>query len=99
MALAFAIATNGRASGFTFMAVGTDGQDGPTPVAGVIVNGDEPFNEEEVVAGKNALKRHDSYNFWYKYRPNGLVQTGGPTGVNVMDIYCLIKVNKSGLKL
>lgn len=91
MALALALEINGRAPGFTFVAAGTDGQDGPTPVAGVVVDCGQKFSDEELQLGREHLANHDSYNFWRRLRPSWLVDTGGPTGVNVMDVYCLIR--------
>ncbi|RWS23936.1 glycerate kinase-like protein [Leptotrombidium deliense] len=73
----------------SFLAAGTDGQDGPTPVAGCVVSG--IVNNWKPEAQK-ALLEHNSYSFWKKYFPASLVNTNGPTGVNVMDIYCMLKI-------
>ena len=64
---------------------GTDGQDGPTPVAGVQLKW--PFKLSNVC--KQSLADHDSYNFWIEHAPECLIRTG-ITGTNVMDIYALM---------
>ena len=67
---------------------GTDGTDGPTDVAGAVVDG------QTVVRGKKKgldvakfLKQHESYSFFN--RTGGHI-ISGPTGTNVSDIYLLI---------
>lgn len=76
-----------------FMAGGTDGQDGPTPVAGAIVlSGQSSSKSPEVLEkAKHALRQHDAYTFLKENFPDSLIDTGGPTGTNVTDIYCLVK--------
>jgi len=76
-----------------FMAGGTDGQDGPTPAAGTIVlAGQSTSKSAEVLEkAKLALSHHDSHTFFRKHLPECLIDTGGPTGTNVCDIYCLLK--------
>lgn len=79
-----------NASKLVFLAAGTDGIDGPTDVAGCIVeSGMKDVFQSEC---EEALANHDSYNFWKLYQPECLVDTNGPTGTNVMDIYCLIRM-------
>ncbi|KAJ6223738.1 hypothetical protein RDWZM_002283 [Blomia tropicalis] len=84
---------NGR---LTLMFVGTDGQDGPTPSAGVSFH--YPLNENlkfDQTTIESYLSRHDSHNFFRKHFPSALIETG-PSGTNVMDIYCLIyEINKN----
>lgn len=73
-----------------FMAAGTDGQDGPTPYAGCIVPSvSEPDNEVFDKAAES-LKSHNSMKFWEEHYSTFLIKKG-LTGVNVMDIFCLIK--------
>lgn len=79
------------------MAVGTDGQDGPCPVAGVIYSYSDKVKGEHLELAREHLKRHDSYTFWQKYLPEYLVNTDGPTGVNVMDLYFVFRLKKSSL--
>lgn len=68
---------------------GTDGQDGPTPAAGVtiqypIISDDAFWNELQ-----QSIQNHDSYNFYQRYLSQSLIEIG-PTGTNVMDIYCIL---------
>jgi len=76
------------------IAVGSDGQDGPSNAAGAFVN------QKTVAAGrmtgldaKRYLHNHDSYTFFSSLNGNGdeggLLITG-PSGTNVADIYVLI---------
>ncbi len=75
---------------------GTDGQDGPTSAAGVVLSWPEDtaaiLNNSQVQdAFQEAIKRHDSHNFFKQHLPqeNCLLETG-PSGTNVMDLYALI---------
>jgi glycerate 2-kinase len=76
-----------------FLAGSTDGQDGPTDVAGCLSSCWDWSLDKSFTVGdiKRAKHSHDSYNFWTKHRPGWLVKTG-PTGTNVMDLYMLMKV-------
>lgn len=74
-----------------FMAGSTDGQDGPTDVAGCLASVSDwslsrTFSLDSVIQAKKA---HDSYNFWTKNKPDWLIKTG-PSGTNVMDLYMLM---------
>lgn len=96
MALKFLIETFPlNDSKIVIMAAGTDGQDGPTPVAGVIYERKDlkpELNQEKI--RKSAilqLENHNSYTFWSDHAPESLLDTNGPTGVNVMDLYCVLK--------
>ncbi len=74
--------------------VGTDGTDGPTDAAGAVVDGGtidrvEAKNGGKLL-GKDALEKHDAYNFFDSSCGNNdsstpLVRTG-PTGTNVADV-------------
>lgn len=79
------------------LAAGTDGQDGPTPVAGVLVEEACFLDSELREAASEALSRHDSYGFWKRCKPEWLLDTNGPTGVNVMDVYCILRDSDSSL--
>ncbi|XP_053212362.1 uncharacterized protein C13B9.2-like isoform X2 [Panonychus citri] len=92
MALRFLVDTfNDQLTNFAFLAGGTDGQDGPTPISGVIYQYNESISSDIYNSAKEYLVNHDSYTFWSTYLPQCMIDTGGPTGVNVMDIYCLIQ--------
>jgi len=63
---------------------GTDGNDGPTPAAGAIV--DTETVERGIQAGMNAaeyLRKNDSFRFFEK---TGELLVTGPTKTNVMDV-------------
>jgi len=101
LVLAFAVAMEGAQAqgGWTCLAFGTDGVDGPTDAAGA-------FATERTVAAARArgldardhLRRHDAYSLFEGLaRPDdaeggeegGLVRTG-PTGTNVVDVTVLL---------
>ena len=75
-----------------FLCAGTDGQDGPTDVAGVIAESVDKHNITKEITDQmnDCLKNHNSYEFFRRFYNNWFVKTG-ITGTNVMDIYCLIK--------
>ncbi len=67
---------------------GTDGSDGPTDVAGAIVDEKTILRAKaKNLEAKDFLKSHDSYTFFKK--AGGHIKTG-PTGTNVNDIYLLL---------
>ncbi|MDZ7719564.1 MAG: DUF4147 domain-containing protein [Balneolaceae bacterium] len=71
-----------------FLSAGTDGIDGPTDVAGAVV--DQNTYEEAVSDGINPddfIENNDSYHFFEKV--GGHIKTG-PTGNNVMDIQLVL---------
>lgn len=69
-------------------AVGTDGTDGPTDVAGAVVTGETVARSKTLgVNLKTALRRHDTYPALKALRCH--VRTG-PTGTNVNDLYLLL---------
>jgi len=70
--------------GITFLAAGTDGTDGPTEMAGAVVDGETC--ERAAAQGMNAqesLRAFDSYSF---FRVAGGHVFTGPTMTNVMDL-------------
>jgi len=68
--------------------VGTDGSDGPTDVAGAVVNGETVMRaKKKNLQAHKFLKTHNSYAF-FKHA-GGHIKTG-PTGTNVNDIYLLL---------
>ena len=72
----------------TFLSAGTDGIDGPTDVAGAVVN-QSTFNEalDKRIDPNTFIENNDSYHFFEK--TGGHIKTG-PTGNNVMDIQILL---------
>jgi hydroxypyruvate reductase len=66
----------------------TDGEDGPTDAAGVIVTGKTAeIAKQNGLSVKAFLAENDSYHFFEKV--GGLIKTG-PTGTNVNDLVFLI---------
>ena len=69
-------------------ALGTDGTDGPTDVAGAVVSGRTAAQAEKIgVSLRSALMRHDTYPALKTLRCH--IRTG-PTGTNVNDLYLLL---------
>jgi glycerate-2-kinase len=92
-ALAAALAIQG-APGVWVAGIGTDGRDGPTDVAGAVVDGTTAARGKKKRLDAAAyLKTNDSYTFFKK--AGGHVVTG-PTGTNVNDLYLLF-VHPSGV--
>ncbi|XP_005092004.2 glycerate kinase-like [Aplysia californica] len=74
-----------------FLAAGTDGQDGPTPVAGAVVS--PRFCEQAQSSGVNVIEfldRNDSYNLLTQVDEGANLVVPGLTGTNVMDIQVLL---------
>ena len=70
------------------VALGTDGTDGPTDVAGAVVSGATAAQAGKIgVNLPSALKRHDIYPAFETLRCH--IRTG-PTGTNVNDLYLLL---------
>jgi glycerate-2-kinase len=68
-------------------AIGTDGTDGPTDVAGALVSGATCNRAGQIgVKLDAALKRNDTYHALKRLRCH--IKTG-PTGTNVNDLYLL----------
>ncbi|MBI3355803.1 MAG: glycerate kinase [Nitrospirae bacterium] len=69
-------------------AVGTDGTDGPTDVAGAVVSGETVARAKKLGVNLcSALRRHDTYSALKALRCH--IRTG-PTGTNVNDLYLLL---------
>ena len=67
---------------------GTDGTDGPTEVAGAMVDGKTVQRaKKKCISIENMLKEHDSYTFFNQV--GGHIITG-PTRTNVNDIYLML---------
>ncbi len=78
-------------AGLTNMVVagfGTDGTDGPTEVAGALVDGKTIQRAKKMgMSIESSLEKHDSYTF---FKQVGGHITTGPTKTNVNDIYLII---------
>ncbi|ELU02178.1 hypothetical protein CAPTEDRAFT_171427 [Capitella teleta] len=74
-----------------FLSGGTDGQDGPTDVAGACA---DPFlinwAEKEGIDAQEHLDNNDSYHFYHYLRNGRYHIRTGLTGTNVMDIHCML---------
>ena len=69
---------------------GTDGTDGPTEVAGAMVDGKTVQRaKKKGISIENMLKEHDSYTFFNQV--GGHIITG-PTKTNVNDIYVVLEI-------
>ena len=69
---------------------GTDGTDGPTDMAGAVVDGKTVQRaKKKGLSIEHALHAHDSYTFFRQVR--GHIMTG-PTGTNVNDIYLIVAI-------
>lgn len=87
LALSAAIEINGMKN-VVILAAGSDGSDGPTGVAGAIVDGSTVKRGRKLgMDAKIYLKNNDSYNYFN--RVGGHIYTG-PTGTNVMDIVLIL---------
>ncbi|XP_052822778.1 glycerate kinase [Octopus bimaculoides] len=69
-----------------FLSAGTDGQDGPTDVAGAMVSSEMVVES----SAKDFLNNNDSYNFFKSYLNGQHFVWTGLTATNVMDIQLLI---------
>jgi len=70
------------------MAIGSDGTDGPTDVAGALVSGETVVQADKIgVNLRAALDKHDTYHALKAL--GGHISTG-PTGTNVNDLYVLL---------
>jgi hydroxypyruvate reductase len=69
-------------------AIGTDGTDGPTEMAGAVVSGKTLARAKtRGVDLRSALQRHDTYS---AFKALGCHIHTGPTGTNVNDLYLLL---------
>lgn len=86
LGLAAAIALAGYRD-FLLIPLATDGSDGPTDAAGVIVEADSLFRAEKLhLNATDFLRRNDAYNF---FQPLGDLLLIGPTNTNVNDLTLL----------
>ena len=86
-ALAAALAIHG-VPGVWAVGAGTDGRDGPTDVAGAVVDGGTVARGKmKRLDAAKYLTRNDSYSFFKKV--GGHITTG-PTGTNVNDLYLIL---------
>ena len=92
LALAAALELQHR-DDIAFLAAGSDGSDGPTEVAGALVDGDTvAHGEVHVRAAEYCLERCDAGSFLEA--ADALIDTG-PTGTNVMDLMIGLKRSDS----
>jgi glycerate 2-kinase len=69
-------------------AIGTDGTDGPTEMAGAVVSGETLTRAKTLrVNLRSTLQRHDTYS---AFKALGCHIHTGPTGTNVNDLYLLL---------
>ena len=88
LALRMATELSGSKYPVSFLSCGTDGIDGPTNVAGAVVNQNTIQTAKKLGFNANDfIKRNDSYHFFEK--AGGHIITG-PTGNNVMDIQIVL---------
>ena len=87
----FALAAAGEIAGLSDIWVAgfaTDGTDGPTSVAGAVVDGGTTLRAQRAKLNlSRALWENDAYPFFKKL--GGHIVTG-PTGTNVNDLYLLL---------
>ena len=75
--------------GFTVLAAGTDGTDGPTDAAGAIVDGETVGRGRAAGADpERALDDNDAHRF---LRASGDLLVSGPTNTNLLDLYVLLR--------
>jgi glycerate 2-kinase len=72
------------------IALGTDGDDGPTDAAGAVVTGDTALRAEALgLEAADSLSRNDAYPF---FDTLGDLLKAGPTGTNVNDLIFLFAI-------
>jgi glycerate-2-kinase len=77
-------------TGWTIASLATDGQDGPTDVAGAIADpGTGARAREKGVDPEEALANNDSLRV---FEAAGGIVNPGPTGTNVNDLYVAVRV-------
>jgi hydroxypyruvate reductase len=70
------------------ISLATDGEDGPTDAAGVVVTGESAQRAERLGLGAaDFMSRNDAYSFFEAL--GDLIKTG-PTGTNVNDLVFLL---------
>lgn len=90
-ALAAALALAEGEGGWVVASLATDGQDGPTGVAGAIADGGTVARAAAAgVDAEAALARNDSLRV---FEAAGGIVRPGPTGTNVNDLYFGVRVN------
>jgi glycerate-2-kinase len=73
-----------NAADVVLLALGTDGEDGPTPAAGAVVTGESAQRGVRLgLDPVDALDRNDAYGF---FQAMGDLLVTGPTGTNVGDL-------------
>ncbi len=90
-ALAFALKIAGSKN-IVAASIGTDGTDGPTDIAGAIVDGFTIERAKE--KGIDVFKELQRHNSAYVFRQLGDAIYTGPTGTNVMDLRVIAVLNR-----
>jgi hypothetical protein len=89
MVVAVAPRLAGR-SGMAFLAAGTDGADGPSEIAGAVVDSESDLLAQEGgYSADLALANNDSQP--YLAACGGLITTG-PTGTNLNDLMMMLRI-------
>jgi len=74
----------------TVLAAGTDGSDGPTDAAGVIVNAESVARSTRAGGdARRAMQDNDAYRFLTASRD---LIVSGPTRTNLLDLYLVLRV-------
>jgi glycerate 2-kinase len=88
LALLDELSQTSQIEGVTVLSGGTDGEDGPTDVAGAVADSDTLTAVNRVDLWPDThLRSHDAYHFFE--RAGGLIRTG-LTGTNVMDVRVIL---------
>jgi glycerate 2-kinase len=74
--------------GVTLLSAGTDGTDGPTPVAGAVV--DTTTVKQALASGINAEKHLNNFDSFHFFETTGGHVITGPTMTNVMDLVIMV---------
>ena len=75
-----------------FLSCGTDGIDGPTDVAGAMVDKDFLLETKSYLDAIQYLNDNDSYNFFRNFNMGKNFVKFGHTGTNVMDLHVLLVI-------
>eukprot|EP00043_Microstomoeca_roanoka_P014478 m.143570 g.143570 ORF g.143570 m.143570 type:complete len:232 (-) comp16020_c2_seq2:378-1073(-) len=85
-----------KAYEIVFLSGGTDGQDGPTPAAGAVVDTTTwDAARQANLDPEGALDDNDSFTFFEQLQHGEFLLTPGLTGTNVMDVMMLLLRFKS----
>ncbi|MDP4283856.1 MAG: glycerate kinase [Bacteroidota bacterium] len=91
LALCTALLLKGQ-NGITLLSAGTDGNDGPTPAAGAVV--DTKLSLQALLSGLDAQKYLENFDSFHFFEKAGGHIISGPTMTNVMDLVIIIVEGK-----